>query len=1041
MLYVATLGAGIAGWAAMKQQSGTSLERRVSQAQVMELADRLQLTDQSRTAGHLQERLDRHMADATAHQARARANATDARRARLSSLDAQESLLLANVIRPFVEHLPNIITPDLRLDERRIELVSAGSLQRKGFLAAWIEHPPGEPSAAEAAQPGSGHLDFQEKQHAETFDAQVLALAQVVVALVLALVFMTFADMTAQSTAIARICYAIAVLCAAAAIAMAIWIDRGLIVIVGWVTAASLVFGLIAYALGWLKVSAPSDEPLQTPGIDTQGFAGSQVQLQDASRTFQRMLIAAIAVAALASSVIGYWYTAASSRGDNANQDAYQQQLQLLKRSGRATTAVLGTFSGLVDLYERRVRCGMARNKAALARDGLLALTEKEAVFLEDMQCRGLEKLDPKDQHSVLLPELDQRFGPDADPRFPSRLQQHVAGQAPNSNSAEALALWDGFGELAVFWNSKTTSFLACLTIVAIALYVFGQALSMMQLRVSRALAASGVGMVVGAVAWSSAAWMSPMATSGPREQDACTSAFNRNTTQPEETMRIAARHYAVGSNLLAMADSEADFSSAISALECAIRSRPNFALAYHELGGAKALSHSAHKGQSYYSLPTKEHLDEIERNARATIRIQQSLGLVPNSYALNSHAVALWGIGIRDGKLESIAEALKLVENAITISEALESNRRIVSRAPESNLYPWLSVLPVLHLNRSLFLIALDRLEEGRVAIQEALALQVQRDWSLAGIMVTATRLLQATCETLHPVERCSAIRSALDAYRQTLLMGSLTAAASATPNRGQVTVSPSKVSFTARLPRFDPAKDRTRRALVRNRSAMGGARCPNYLVATRRGTRDEWSGNSAFAFSRSILPATLFRRCLTPGHYQADIFVNGQPAATSSFELRGAAMIAARLDALNLALCHPKGWQRWQGNADAPRPVETMTGFRNEEGRPIAFLFTFANPVDAQLDASEVAAYAKRRALQTLIDRGVLEGMVTDLEKKLKPCGRTLPGDLAVGTAAPGNGLAHVVLLLHDAMKDVAACDMMSSVTLMHAIPQVAR
>ncbi len=43
MLLIASLGAGIAGWAAIKQQSSSNLERRVAQAQMMELADWLKL--------------------------------------------------------------------------------------------------------------------------------------------------------------------------------------------------------------------------------------------------------------------------------------------------------------------------------------------------------------------------------------------------------------------------------------------------------------------------------------------------------------------------------------------------------------------------------------------------------------------------------------------------------------------------------------------------------------------------------------------------------------------------------------------------------------------------------------------------------------------------------------------------------------------------------------------------------------------------------------------------------------------------------------
>ena len=45
VLLIATLGAGVAGWAAIKQLSSTGLERRLAQGQIMELSDRLRLIE------------------------------------------------------------------------------------------------------------------------------------------------------------------------------------------------------------------------------------------------------------------------------------------------------------------------------------------------------------------------------------------------------------------------------------------------------------------------------------------------------------------------------------------------------------------------------------------------------------------------------------------------------------------------------------------------------------------------------------------------------------------------------------------------------------------------------------------------------------------------------------------------------------------------------------------------------------------------------------------------------------------------------------
>jgi hypothetical protein len=144
---------------------------------------------------------------------------------------------------------------------------------------------------------------------------------------------------------------------------------------------------------------------------------------------------------------------------------------------------------------------------------------------------------------------------------------------------------------------------------------------------------------------------------------------------------------------------------------------------------------------------------------------------------------------------------------------------------------------------------------------------------------------------------------------------------------------------------------------------------------------------------------------------------------------------MMAARLDALNLAVCRPSDWKRWQPGTDA-RLAESLAGFVNNAGLPAAFLFTFALPSDAKADTKTASDYATGRALSVLSAQGVVQGSAEELKAKLKPCNKVSAGEIAQGTAVAGNGLVHVVLLLQDAMAGVSACDVMNSVTLMQTI-----
>ena len=1041
MLLIASLGAGVAGWAAIKQQASTALERRLFQAQTMEIAERLPLIDYSRSARGLQERMDAHMREAQRQSALAdTARATDPLRAGFHDVAAQEATLKANVLRPFLEFLPNIINPDQSLDERRIGLVAVGSLQRRGFQAEWMEG--GSTSASEnPAAPANAHIAYLEKDRLEAFDDQVLQLAVVVVALVVTLVLLTIADLSTRRRSFAAGLYFLAVIAAALSIGIAILIDEDLIRIVSGITGAFAALVGIAWVFGWLGRRSDDDEPLQTQGIDQGGgFAGGSLQVQETRSAFSRHLVVWIALAALVSAVIGYWYTVAGARGDDAAYEAYQQQLEVARRSGRATAAVISTFESLTDLYERRLDCQAAISRATTPTGNGTATPATPVADLDrKLHCNDLTSPNPSPATAALI-ALDQKFGPDADPRFPVHLQAEITRATAAGNTAEALALWDGYTEIETFWNSKTTSFLACLTIIAIALYVLGQALAMAGLGVARAMAACGIVMTLGALGWSALTWMRPMAAQAAAVPAGCQmpTALEGSPAgwSPEARMQAAAHSYALGALRLGDAETRADFSTAISSLECAVAFRPTLALAYNDLAGAKALSESAHKSQSYYSLPTKGRLDEIERNARAAIDIHEGLGLAPNAYALNSHAVALWGLGIRDAKLALIDKAREIVERAIRIAEPLEADRLAVSADGQKNLYPWLSIVPLLHLNHSLFLIATDHIEQARVAGRKALVLGTSRDWSLTAAMLTATSLLDDACERLHGKPRCTAIRGALAEYTKALLDGQWPDEIATPTGRIQgagAAVSPAGVTLAIRIPTFDPAKDHLQ--------VIWSVLDPQWNV------RDVLSNVAPYVqpseiqivkdrgvyIRRRILQAGSYRRCLSPGRYTAEIYLNGQLETTTTTEFKGPPLTASRLDRLNLAFCHPTGWALWTPVETAGWDPVPMVSFANAAGKPVAYLSSFMMP-KAGTGGGGSDDEAIDRALQQLALHRNDGATVGSLKTRLRPCNQAKAGDIARAVARGASGLLHIALLEVDALEGANACLVMNSVTMMN-------
>jgi hypothetical protein len=1040
MLLIASVGAMIAGWTAIKQQSSTVLGRKIGQAQMMELSDRAQISLQSQVAQRIQKRQEGHLAESQSRRAMAaRLRTSDPDQAHLLDLAGSEAFLLAGASRPFLAFLPNVIGEDMNLDERRIGLVAAMTLQRKGLKASWTE-----PVAGAGASPAAARLELTEKAEQRDIDQQVIGLSFVVVGFVVSLVLLTLADLGARRRGASLLAYGSALATAAACLAAALVFDAALLPLVGSIAVTYLAFIGVCAALGWLKAGKEESGPSQPQSIDTQGFAGGQLQISDGQTgtgRFSRLMVIAIALTALISSVIGYWYAIASSRADDAAQSAYEQQLDVVKLGGRSTTSAMVAFEALIDLHEQRIRCLTARNRTVLAADGKIKLAPGGGAAEEASRCESLEEGEPAgDGQAGRMAELDRRFGPQADPRYPFRLFQYFVDETPAGDASEPLAMWDGYSEQASFWNAKSTTFLASLTIVAIALYIFGQSLAMAQVRATVAMAGCGVIMTLAAIGWSAAVWFAPAAAPAVSLAAGCLvpKGLARDTVNwsSEEAMGVAALNFAGGVSDVRTAEKEAEFASAIARFDCAIAARPNFSLAHTELAEAKAISQSAHRGNAFYSLPNKDRLEEMLANAKAALAIAEEQGAAPNAYALNTYAVSLWAIGVRDGKLSSLKEAHAAVHRAIRWAEPLEANRQLVSRDPHSNLYPWLSVLPLLYLNESLFLIANDRLEEGRMAADKALALGVSRDWGMAASMTTATALLDNACARLHPAERCAAIHGALKSYRQALLTGTWSGDAATTPpveGRFRTAVASSQLLWAARMPDIDLKNDQISvvwHVADQQWGTLDALPQVNPQVAASQMRR---SGSDGLASTNNVLIASGFKRCLAPGTYKAELFRNGQPFGADSAELKGLPLVVARSELLNLAMCHPESWKPWKPAKSKERLLWPMLGFVTPEGQPAAFLFAIPLP-DSPQSAAERNAYAVDRALRMLIESNAIQGPHGDLKGRLHGCANAPAGALLQAVTRGSGGIAYAAIVSADAIDRTRSCDIVNSITIMH-------
>lgn len=376
-----------------------------------------------------------------------------------------------------------------------------------------------------------------------------------------------------------------------------------------------------------------------------------------------------------------------------------------------------------------------------------------------------------------------------------------------------------------------------------------------------------------------------------------------------------------------------------------------------------------------------------------------------------------------------------------MTIVEELEADRLKVSNDPAQNLYPWLSTLPILYLNQSLFLLAHDRPDAARAAAQKALVLGAHRDWSLAGTMVTATGLLEAHCDGLHAPQTCQKIRVETTAYKRALIEGVWAATPPTTAAPVQdlpiaISATASNLTFATRINGFDPQKHRlsvvwsvfnpqwnVQDALT---AILPPVDASELKVIPARGV----------TYQRGILQDTAFRRCLQPGDYSAALLLNGAPVGVGKVTLTGPPVTAARLDHLNLAFCHPSSWTYWKPAGTGAVPDE-MVGFVNKGGQPTAFLFTFAAPTPAQGEVPQSNNYAFERALRLLAAGGVVSGAPQELKARLQNCDKTSKGGIAQGLARSSSGMVHVALIMADTVQANSICSMMQTITIMQGIP----
>ena len=728
---------------------------------------------------------------------------------------------------------------------------------------------------------------------------------------------------------------------------------------------------------------------------------------REAHDVWSRAMILLISGAVLASAATGFLQSRAQSRSDHFALKAHDSQFEFVNRRTRLTAVALG--GGLdvpAQMVSIRLRCATATQIAQLAKDqkinGDVAKLDAERARLCDRYDEFRKKdaiaIDVSDAHD-LLDSLDDPSQALIDNVLDGK------GRSPDAVLARA----DGLLEIADGWDAKASLFLAVLTTLAIAIYLFGQAHAMGSSRPGQWLVGGGLALFLvsaGLAAWAIAL---PILPSPKLTGVANCVSESAALSDPVKIIETAAEAYGDGLaqiHLVANSppgsqDQAKAHDAALDALRCASRLRPSFHLAVSEYDDELRNYRSPQKGDSFISLIGRSEIDEHVKLQRQSLSILNARGLHRSAGQVSDFAYDSMIAAIVSGDREGLGAARRLLSLVNGRASAFE---RFSVRWLEPDLFVEPESLddPINLLN-----LGLAELASGEPGLMEAARADYRRglgglpSWQktpakkakfLASALIDL-EILRAYCGHLHPAATCQTIAQAMDLIAPNIAAGvwyDEPPSSKASATDFQARVSPYSFGWSAKVDDFNPAKDRLTVAWFRDeRAAKGTADDPARWQLLR--ALPSWlelyggpagqdgkgviPGNSASRAGRSQDSLSDTHTCNGGGNYVAQLFLNGRLIATQTVTLADFDLTSFRTRELDSEWCIPRGWQDWSSTEAghpwfADRPVRGFKNFVGDHDRFDGALMSFFMPT--AMPDSEKSDYALHRALQILLKKG---------------------------------------------------------------------
>jgi tetratricopeptide (TPR) repeat protein len=491
-------------------------------------------------------------------------------------------------------------------------------------------------------------------------------------------------------------------------------------------------------------------------------------------------------------------------------------------------------------------------------------------------------------------------------------------------------------------WHNKAHWYLAAITMFAIALYLFGQSLSMGRNEEAWTLVFFGLVVVVVGIGLTGLEGLRRIPSTA-YQAEAC----NRDDEKPSDPALRAAVQYAWGVSHLEIHDYE----DSVKELEEAVASRPRFLFANLALSQAAKDIGNPQNDEGFMNMIPEARIAEAVDHEKTALDGFAKNGLEESPVLLGNYGfdTYLYGLVRKDREL---------------LERGLRSTREAITHDPEEQF---------LYLRYN---VAVAELASGNISKGLDIYAQTAKNEGMkdAGDLVAGAvgdlETLYHYCEGLNSKDYCKDIQSKEPEI-------TLELAAAAWPPPKSANDPPSKAALRNVVLQVDPSGLRWEAQPV-NFKLDDGTTTLSVLWYTREPGSSAWRVLSKVSGKveardvtqeedgkihqlQSYLEATGKDACLPAGDYRADFYLNGVPFYVMTEPLDApSAMRASPFKDLNLALCRPNGWFRWR--PDFSEPV-IGGGYIDKKEQPMRgiFLFDYYYP-KTMWDASRASELVSR-------------------------------------------------------------------------------